>query len=41
MNQQWLSGKGKIENGVKKGIVIKYYLFLEIYLFNMILMKMV
>ena len=27
MSQQWLSGKGKIENGVKKGGVIKYYLF--------------
>lgn len=27
MSQQWLSGKGKIENGVKKGVVIKYYLF--------------
>lgn len=28
MSQQWLSGKGKIENGVKKGGVIKYYLFI-------------
>ena len=27
MSQQWLSGKEKIENGVKKGGEIKYYLF--------------
>ena len=34
-------GEGKDGKRGKKGIVIKYYLFLEIYLFNMILMKMV
>ena len=28
MSQQWLSGKGKIENMVKKGGEIKYYLFI-------------